>query len=485
MSAKEKDAPASVLVLRELLRTPLVQDLLRDSMRQDADAAPALTRALLADDPQLALDLAAALPARVNAAGEAAAELAAALNGFPTTLTREAAQQWAGELDTAALEQQLGSLLAALWRHLWEDPRSRQALLAALVKQVDAGVERLAHQLEQDPEAIAGPAEELVGALLDGVDLGRLRRVHALGLQAAAGPTSRIIARAMGDPVLVANLAAALPPLVNAQLRALADAVEALDLPAEVLASALFNLLQALDPGQAARLLNGLARTITEAHRGNLILGRHEPRFRAVCADLLEDLLPRLDGERLELAALALAEDLDTLLTAWEDLAERRPELAPERLVAALGRAGAPLWPRARAAAARMIPARAGELAGALVGGFVDAVEKDPGLVGRTLSQAVERTEPERLERAITRSLEQAGEVFIARPELLEAVTGPVIAALQGLVMQYMRALGERLRGQAREKDAAGGETPPPRKKSAPRRLVGRIMGRGKKRGGR
>ena len=214
-----------------------------------------------------------------------------------------------------------------------------------------------------------------------------------------------------------------------------------------------------------------------------MILGRHEPRFRAVCAELLEDLLPRLDGERLEAAALALAEDLDTVLTAWEGLAERRPELAPGRLAAALGRAGAPLWPRVKDAASRLIPERAGELAGAALGGFVGAVERDPGLVGRTLSQAMERMEPERLERAITRSLDQVGDVFIARPELMEAVTGPVIAALQGLVMQYMRALGEKLRGQS--KDQARDEPAAPRKKSAPRRLVGKLMGRGKKGGGR
>ena len=122
-------------------------------------------------------------------------------------------------------------------------------------------------------------------------------------------------------------------------------------------------------------------------------------------------------------------------------------------------------------------------LAGAALGGFVGAVERDPGLVGRTLSQAMERMEPERLERAITRSLDQVGDVCIARPELMEAVTGPVIAALQGLVMQYMRALGEKLRGQS--KDQARDEPAAPRKKSAPRRLVGKLMGRGKKGGGR
>ena len=44
---------------------------------------------------------------------------------------------------------------------------------------------------------------------------------------------------------------------------------KALELPAEVLASALFNLLQALDLEQLARLINGVAATATEAHRGD------------------------------------------------------------------------------------------------------------------------------------------------------------------------------------------------------------------------
>ena len=476
------DAPASVLVTRELLKTPLVRSLLRDSLSQDADAAPAMARALLDEDPQLALDLAAALPGRINAAGGAAGALAEALDRFPTTLTREAAELWMAELDTETLGQGFGALAAALWRHLGEDPESRRALLAAVARGARAGVGSLAHRMEQDPKSLTGPAEEAIEALVDGLDVGQLRQVLKLGLEAWAAPLSRLIARVMGDPVLVANLVASLPPLANAQLRALADAVEGLELPAEVLASALFNLVQALDQEQLARLTNALASTITEAHRGNRILGLHEPRFLSVCGDLFEGMVPRLDGELLEGAAAALAEDLETVFAAWEGVARRRPELESGRLAAALARASSPLWPRARGAAARLarlVPEHAGALASQLVGGFVAAVEQDPELVGRTLSRAVTGMEPERLERAVTSSLEQVGEVFIARPELREAVTGPVIVALQGLVMQYMRALGERLRGASgKAEDEPAAPTPTASKKSVPRRLVGRLMGR-------
>ena len=483
MSANEKrDAPASVLITRELLRTPVIQDLLRDSMRHDADAAPALTRALLEEDPQLALDLAAALPSRINAAGQAAAELAAALDRFPTALTREASVHWSAELDTQALGEQFGALLTAVWRHVWLDPESRAALLAAVARSADSAVDSLVVTLEQDPESLTDPLEQAAGALIDGLDLGKIRWAHQLGLEAAAEPLSRLTARVMGDPVLVANLVAALPPLANAQLRALADAVEALELPAEVLASALFNLLQAVDQEPLARLINRVALLITEAHRGNLILGRHEPRFLTVCGDLLQGLLPRLDGERLTGAAQALAEDLETALAAWEGLAQRRPELDPGRLAGALARAASPLWPRARAAAARVIPAHAGQLAGAMVGGFVDAVERDPELVGRTLAGALAGTEPERLARTVTRTLEQVGEVFVSRPELREAVTGSVIGAPQGLVMQTMSALGERLRqGPAKDHGPSRPSHPGPEpkpQKSAPRRLAARLLGK-------
>ncbi len=473
------DAPASVLVARELLRTPMIRSFLRDALNEDADAAPALCQVVLQEDPQLALDLAAAMPDRINAAAEAAAELADTLDRFPTTLTREAAQQWAAALDGEAIDAHLSRLLASVWRHLWQDPESRALLLEALGQAANRRLERLVEAMEQEPGRFTDPPEQLASAMLERLDFGLVRRALAVILEQGQGPLARVIGQAMSRPVVVANLVGAAPPVVNTLLRAGAEAAERLDLPPEVLASALFNLLEQLDLEQVARLVNGAATRVEEAHRGNLILGRHEPAFLPLARRLLEGLVARFDLDALHAAAVALGEDLETALTAWQEVGERRPDLALDRLARLLPALAAPAWPAVRQLLVREAPRRAGPLAGAALQGLVASLERDPALVGRILGQALDTAEPERVGKAVGAALGQVADVFADRPELREAITRPLLEALQRLLRDQLSALGSRLRGGASE---APDPEEKPRRRGAPGRLVGRLMRRGRRR---
>lgn len=113
-----------------------------------------------------------------------------------------------------------------------------------------------------------------------------------------------------------------------------------------------------------------------------------------------------------------------------------------------------------------------GPLAGALLGlalhRFVASSEANPEELARILERALAEVDPGRLSRVLRRSLEQLGELFIARPDLLQGLTRPLIGALQQLVIDYVRALGQRLRGEERAGET--GQRPPLR-----RRLFGRL----------
>jgi hypothetical protein len=100
-----------------------------------------------------------------------------------------------------------------------------------------------------------------------------------------------------------------LPSLINLLLRVLTRNLQALNLPPEILANAIFQLLEDIDQVELSGVVNALAEVINALHRGNLLLGRDEPRFKEVAARVSKGLVDNVDGEQLKQALLALGED--------------------------------------------------------------------------------------------------------------------------------------------------------------------------------
>ncbi len=172
---------------------------------------------------------------------------------------------------------------------------------------------------------LARDAYPALEAAFADIDFGKLREaVSALAGYGADG-ASKALEEVTANPVVIANLVGALPPVVNSIVRVLAALVDNLDLPPEILASALFNVLTALDAETIGHVLSEVSRQVNLLHAGNYILGGDEPRFRAVFSDFMKRVLDNLEMEEATGALAALGEDLETVADVLAELIARDP----------------------------------------------------------------------------------------------------------------------------------------------------------------
>lgn len=180
-------------------------------------------------------------------------------------------------------------------------------------------------------------ARELFPAIdtaLSEIDFGKMREAVASLLDYWTAAMSRLLESAADSPVIVANLVGMVPPLANSLMKVLSTMLDTIELPPEILASALFNTLTAIDAEELGRVLSTLAGKVEALHAGNIILGGDEPRLRAVFTDLAKRVLENLDIEAAAGALSALGEDAEVMAGSLVELAARDP-----RTVLALCRA--------------------------------------------------------------------------------------------------------------------------------------------------
>ncbi|MFH1149394.1 MAG: hypothetical protein V1748_02855 [Actinomycetota bacterium] len=206
-------------------------------------------------------------------------------------------EPWAAGLDGKALAEAVNSYSLAVMESFKENPDVAKQMFPALddaLTDIDFGKVRVA-------------ASELIGAWAELLK-------HASGI-------------ALTNPVIMANLLGTIPPLVNGLLAVLADALDQMALPPEILASALFNTISALDAESIGKILTMTAGQINDLHAGNLILGRDEPKSRAVFNDFMNRVMENLDVKATTDASIALAEDLEVIAGVLTELAIRDDEV--------------------------------------------------------------------------------------------------------------------------------------------------------------
>jgi len=180
---------------------------------------------------------------------------------------------------------------------------------------------------EENPAVFAEGKMEFYNQLLQSLDSGVLRKGIVAYADSQTLMMEELVDRIIPDAVFLANVMGIIPPLVNDVLRLLARAFSSLEMPPEILASAVFNILSDVDTEHLGGVVNGLTAAVKDLHEGNLLLGRDEPRFKAVFTRFAEDLLAHVDKEQAALAMVALAEDTETMLAASGDLLYRDPDL--------------------------------------------------------------------------------------------------------------------------------------------------------------
>jgi hypothetical protein len=309
-----------------------------------------------------------------------------ALKGDPE-LTREAIEK--GFLIDMALVRATRIFAQYL---LGLDPAERLAVLQSHIAAVDGSEiasmlntysDLLTRVHAESPDLVEGafPAFE---AVLEEADFGKVREATVAFFDYFTVYMTRMIEVMMQNPVVVANIAGTVPPVVNSLLKIVSALLENMGLPPEILASAMFNTLAALDAEELGRVITMASRTAIDMHAGNYILGGTEPRFRAVFTDFMKRVLDNVDDEATNGAIVALAEDLEVVAGVLVELVARDPERA--QLLARTGTALHNVLARILANALAEANAWPDEL---LLKMGEEARELDANEVGRAIDSAI------------------------------------------------------------------------------------------------
>jgi len=157
------------IVLRELLRSPAVKQLVKDHLRApQADPQGAVSE-LVFEDVEFSASVAIAAARNATDLARALVELGRIAEGLPDPILHALAEQWVDQLDPAVFAQ-----AAAVWWTLFErlvlaEPARRQRLDSAAAGLVEAVLDKGARVLAAQPalaRALLGFAGQVVWTAL-------------------------------------------------------------------------------------------------------------------------------------------------------------------------------------------------------------------------------------------------------------------------------------------------------------------------------
>ncbi|HOB87465.1 MAG TPA: hypothetical protein PKO38_07235 [Bacillota bacterium] len=374
MEMKEKTGEAALMprLLKELIRTPLIKELVRINL---APSPPGSTRELVKtffwEDFEFSFGLVSSLPSFLNGLAEFLDELGLQLQKIPPHMLKAFILELGKNIEKDTFKNIPQSYAPLVRQVVLEDEETLRQLRSSLAGAGNNLLEVLTDKIEGaargemepyepkpglEAEAVGNlinavsdllvrtaprgkPTEERIKyaeEILQAINFGKLRRGLVARMDRGFPVLEGIVGAIVDDPVIFANVANILPPLLNHLLKLLANTISRLDLPPEILASAILNILDDLEGEHIGRLLNGACALINDLHEGSLVLGKDEPRFRPVLKNLLDGVFSVVDEKALSRALVALLEDLETVLTVLGDVLVEKPELYVQVMEAVL-----------------------------------------------------------------------------------------------------------------------------------------------------
>jgi len=320
-------------------------------------------------------------------------------------------------------------------------PEERSAVLEKHIETVDGSAfasatntwSELVMKVHDERPDLAEATFPAVDAIFRETDFGKVREALTALLDYCTAYMTHAIAMMMENPVVIANIVGVVPPIANSLIKIISVTLEETKLPPEILASALFNTLGALDAEELGRMLTTASKMAIDLHAGNYILGHEEPRFRAVFMDFMKRVLDNVDNEATTGAAVALAEDLEVIAGVLVELIARDPEMVvlTSRMatsiqnvlvrVIANGLTEAVAWPD------ELLVRVAGEMAEAEtveIGRAIDSAvtlalrlrEADPNLHRKLLADALQGLDVGRLELLMSAAVTDVKAAMLADP---------------------------------------------------------------------
>ena len=383
-------------LVRELIRTPGFKELLTIHLRDiDPGNAAELIKAAMWEDVAFTMGVLGASPKMVNWLVEALIELGVQLNNFTLDILRDFMVQLGRDLDVEKLKALPGAFAPLANELLLEDREALDGLIAGLGSIV---------------EDMMGAGERVWRKIWNTADFGKIR----------VGLTEHLEKRRdelkgesdLLNPVAISNVMGVIPSLANFMLRLLAKSVQSLDLPSEILANALFQLLEDIDMAELGGLVNALAVVTTTLHRGNILLGRDEPRLKEVFGRVTRNVVDNVDGEAFKEMLLALKDDGAVIGSVLSDYVYATPDATVQVVRGMYLAVGASL--RAVAETFR----RFSELPEEAIGAIIDSYE-----------EAVDMRE---MGKIINYGAMYANKMFEARPGEMTRHLGRLLASLDG-----------------------------------------------------
>lgn len=237
----------------------------------------------------------------------------------------EAARAVLERMESLPPERAAGILARAL-------PGADGSLLGELINSFSRLLIRL-H--EERPELLVEEQVDFFSRATQAVDFGKLRKVLSYRAEDRLEGLRREIEVLGDNPVALVNLFSVAAPAANQALQVLKTLFKVLDLPAEAMTYALFNILEEVDWKEAAEVINGAAAFLVNLHRGSYILGDGSLYSTAPFSRIASDLAEGIDGPLLAEALAALGEEGEALLTSLVEQTLRDADLASSLLEAA------------------------------------------------------------------------------------------------------------------------------------------------------
>jgi hypothetical protein len=288
----DEDAGAVTRVVREMLRTPSFKELVKIWISTaDREKAKGFVNTVLWEDFEFTLSLMSVFPELINYMVEALLEMSTSLEQLPSELLDTFVISLFGRIDTDRMKEIPGAYFPILEKINFQEKLS-------------AEIDRVVTES----------------------DYGKAREVLEEQLETWTAGTARVLEKMLDNPVIIANLVGMVPPLGNYLINVLSVLFGKLEMPSEILASALFNTMSALDAEELGRALSGLFGQINLLHAGNIVLGGDEPYFRGVFNDFTRRMLDNLDTGVASGAISALGEDLEVIAGVLIEQATRDPE---------------------------------------------------------------------------------------------------------------------------------------------------------------
>ena len=452
-------------LVRELIRTPAFKEMLLMHLRDiNPENARELVKTAVWEDMVFTMSLLGASPGLVNWLVEALIELGVQLNNFTLDILRNFLVQLGRDMDVEKLKSLPGAYAPLVNDLLLDDREALDGLIA--------GIGSLAEEMMQ-------ATERTWRKIWNTADFGKIRvglTEHLEGRRAELEGEAGLF-----NPVAISNLLGVVPPLANFTLRVLARALQALNLPAEILANAIFQLLEDIDQAELGGLVNALAGFVNALHRGNLVLGRDEPRLKEVLGRVSRGLVDNVDGEAFKDMLMALKEDGAVIGSVLADYVYATPDATVQVVRGMYLAVGAAL--RTVAETFRRFSELPEEAVAAIIDSYEEAVdmrelgriinysavytnkvfEAKPGELGRHMGKLLTSLDTEEIAAAGKTAFFELKDVVLAdptisaalEPEAVGAMINKGLAAFNGFTRENQDLIAKKVTGTLNALDTA------------------------------